>query len=72
MAIVIRNNGGKWQKATKVDFAAEAQLQKLLYESPELIPTYEEDKPAVFIRVTNLVQLPCPSQLLKRKSLKTW
>jgi hypothetical protein len=50
MAIVIRNNGGKWQKAIKVEFAAEAQLQKLLYDSPELIPTYEEDKPAVFVR----------------------
>lgn len=54
MAIVIRNNGGKWQKATKVEFAAEAQLQKLLYDSPELIPTYEEDKPAVFIREAGL------------------
>jgi len=54
MAIVIRNNGGKWQKATKVEFAAEAQLQKLLYDSPELIPTYEEDQLAVFIREAGL------------------
>lgn len=54
MAIVIRNNGGKWQKATKVEFAAEAQLQKLLYDSPELIPAYEEDKPAVFAREVGL------------------
>ena len=54
MAIVIRNNGGKWQKATKVEFAAEAQLQKLLYDSPELIPTYDEDQPAVFIREAGL------------------
>jgi hypothetical protein len=38
-----------------VEFAAEAQLQKLLYDSPELIPTsYEEDQPAVFIREAGL------------------
>ena len=54
MAIVIRNSGGKWHKATKVEFAAEAQLQKLLYDSPELIPTYDDDKPAVFIREAGL------------------
>src|SRR5438445_11051658 len=54
MAIIIRNNGGKWQKATKVEFAAEAHLQKLLYDSPELIPTYEEDKPAVLVREAGL------------------
>jgi len=55
MAIVVRSQGGKWQKATKVEFAAEAQLQKLLYDSPELIPTsYEEDQPAVFIREAGL------------------
>lgn len=54
MAIVIRNSGGKWQKATKVEFSAETQLQKLLYDSPELIPTYEEDKPAVFVREAGL------------------
>jgi RecB family endonuclease NucS len=54
MAIVIRNDGGKWQKATKVEFTDEAQLQKLLYDSPELIPTYEEDQPAVFITEAGL------------------
>ena len=54
MAIVIRTNGGKWQKATKVEFAAEAQLQKLIYDSPELIPTYEGDTPAVFAREAGL------------------
>ena len=55
MAIVVRSQGGKWQKAAKVEFAAEAQLQKLLYDSPELIPTsYEEDQPAVFIREAGL------------------
>jgi hypothetical protein len=54
MAIVIRANGGKWQKATKVEFAAEAQLQKLIYDSPELIPTHEGDAPAVFAREAGL------------------
>jgi hypothetical protein len=55
MAIVTRSHGGKWQEATKVEFADEAQLQKLLYDSPELIPTsYEEDQPAVFIREAGL------------------
>src|SRR4051812_3835695 len=54
MAIVIRNSGGKWQKAIKVQFAAEAQLQKLLYDSPELIPAYDQDKSAVFAREAGL------------------
>jgi len=55
MAIVIRSQGGKWQEATKVEYADEAQLQRLLYESPELIPTsYEEDQPAIFIREAGL------------------
>jgi hypothetical protein len=54
MAIVIRTSGGKWHKATKVEFAAEAQLQKLIYDSPELIPTYEDDTPAVFAREAGL------------------
>jgi len=55
MAIVVRSQGGKWQKATKVEFTDEAQLQKLLYDSPELIPTsYDEDQPAVFIKEAGL------------------
>jgi RecB family endonuclease NucS len=32
MAIVIRKQGGKWEKTEKVIFADEAQLQKMLYE----------------------------------------
>jgi len=43
MAIVIRKQGGKWEKTDKVIFADEAQLQRLLYEPPELIPTKVED-----------------------------
>jgi hypothetical protein len=43
MAIVIRKQGGKWEKTEKVIFAGEAQLQKLLYQSPELIPETESD-----------------------------
>src|SRR5882724_11538941 len=54
MAIVIRKQGGKWEKTEKVIFADEAQLQKLLYESPELIPTKTEDQAAVFTREAGL------------------
>ena len=54
MAIVIRKQGGKWEKTDKVIFADEAQLQKLLYESPELIPTKMEDQAAVFTREAGL------------------
>ena len=54
MAIVIRKQGGKWEKTDKVIFADEAQLQRLLYESPELIPTKVEDQAAVFTREAGL------------------
>jgi hypothetical protein len=54
MAIVIRKQGGKWERTDKVIFADEAQLQKLLYESPELIPTKVEDQAAVFTREAGL------------------
>lgn len=54
MPIVIRNQGGKWEKTEKVIFADEAQLQKLLYQSPELIPTKTEDQAAVFTREAGL------------------
>src|SRR5437016_3318881 len=55
MGILIRNQGGTWQQATKVEFKDEAQLQKLLHDSPELIPTsYEEQPPVVFIREAGL------------------
>jgi len=54
MAIVIRNQGGKWEKTEKVTFADEAQLQKMLYESTELIPTKVEDQAAVFTREAGL------------------
>lgn len=54
MAIVIRKQGGRWEKTDKVIFADEAQLQKLLYESPELIPTKVDDQAAVFTREAGL------------------
>ncbi len=54
MAIVIRNQGGKWEKTENVIFADEAQLQKLLYDSPELIPTKVEDQAAIFTREAGL------------------
>jgi hypothetical protein len=54
MAIVIRSRGGKWEKTEKVVFVDEAQLQKMLYASPELIPTRTEDHVAVFTRESGL------------------
>src|SRR5690348_8988302 len=54
MAIVIRKQGEKWEKAEKVIFADEAQLQKMLYDSPELIPTRVENQSAVFTREAGL------------------
>ena len=54
MAIVIRNQGGKWEKTEKVVFADEAQLQRMLYESPELIPTKVEDQAVIFTREAGL------------------
>jgi len=54
VAIVIRNQGGKWEKAERVIFADEAQLQKLLYGSPELIPTRLEGQVSVFTREAGL------------------
>jgi hypothetical protein len=54
MTIVIRKQGGKWEKTETVIFADEAQLQGLLYDSPELIPTKVEDEAAVFTREAGL------------------
>ena len=40
--IVVRKKGSKWEKCSQIDFSDEAQLQTLLYESPELIPAHDE------------------------------
>jgi len=54
MTIIMRKPGGKWEKTEPVIFADEAQLQRLLYDSPELIPTKVEDEAAVFTREAGL------------------
>jgi hypothetical protein len=54
MSIVIRKQGGKWEKTEKVVFADEAELQRMLYESPELIPTKVEDQAVIFTREAGL------------------
>ena len=52
--IMMRKSGDKWKKADTYDFKNEAELQKLLYESPEIIPTRLTDQTAVFIREAGL------------------
>src|SRR5690348_13657668 len=37
MAILFRSQGGQWTKVAKLEFANEAELQELIYKSPELI-----------------------------------
>jgi len=54
MAIMARKQGDKWGRAEKVIFGDEAQLQKMLYDSPELIPTKLEGQAAVFTREAGL------------------
>jgi len=53
MPILVRRTGEKWQRANDKKFADEAQLQKMLYEAPELIPP-DDQSPAVFIREAGL------------------
>ncbi len=53
MPILVRQKGSKWQRADDVVFADETQLQKMLYESPELI-SLNDQHPAVFIREAGL------------------
>ena len=51
MPILVRRPGEKWQKANNVQFASEADLQKMLYDAPELI---SHEHTAVFIREAGL------------------
>jgi hypothetical protein len=53
MPILVRHKGEKWTRADDVRFANEAELQKLLYEGPELISPHHEH-PALFIREAGL------------------
>jgi hypothetical protein len=54
MAILIRKHGERWERAEEVIYADEAQLQKMLYDSPELIPTKLENQVAVFTKESGL------------------
>ncbi|HVH50356.1 MAG TPA: hypothetical protein VM781_01720, partial [Candidatus Bathyarchaeia archaeon] len=53
MPILVRQKGSKWQRADDVVFADETQLQKMLYEGPELISPRDQH-PAVFIKEAGL------------------
>jgi hypothetical protein len=52
--ILLRTAGSKWQAANIVDFRNETELQALLYQSPELIPTLGESQSSIFIREAGL------------------
>ena len=54
MAILIRKQGESWERAEEVIYTNEAQLQKMLYDSPELIPTELEKQVAVFTKESGL------------------
>ncbi len=51
MPILLRRNKEKWQRADGVQFAGEAELQKMLYEGPELL---SHERSALFIREAGL------------------
>jgi hypothetical protein len=53
MPILVRRKGEKWERANDLEFADESQLQKMLYEAPELISAHD-GVPAVFIREAGL------------------
>jgi hypothetical protein len=67
--ILVRRTGEKWQRADDVRFVAEAELQKMLYESPELV---SQERPALFIReaglpgsgYTDLLGVDCEGDIL--------
>lgn len=52
MTILYRSLGGKWTKVSKFEFENEAQLQELIYASPELIG--DDHTAAVFTREVSL------------------
>src|SRR5437588_2376518 len=54
MASLIRNGSEKWKNLAANPYADEAQLQKMLYDSPELVPIENDDDVAVFIREAGL------------------
>jgi hypothetical protein len=55
MSILFRKKGQNWQPARELAYSSEAHLQKMLYDSPELIPVHGGEKVArVFIREAGL------------------
>jgi hypothetical protein len=50
----MRTGNGKWKSITPSSYADEAHLQKMLYDSPELIPIQNDEAFAVFIREAGL------------------
>lgn len=50
----MRNGNEKWKSLTPSIFSDKAELQKMLYDSPELIPIKNDDEAGVFIRETGL------------------
>jgi hypothetical protein len=53
MSILVKNGTAKWERASPTEFSDEVQLQKFLYESPELIE-WQDDQPVVFTRESAL------------------
>jgi hypothetical protein len=51
---MIRNGVDKWKSITPSSYTDEAHLQKMLYDSPELIPIQNDDDIAIFIREAGL------------------
>ena len=55
MAILLRHKNGRWIKVASAAYDDESHLQRLLYDSPELIPLPSgDDIPRVFIREAGL------------------
>jgi len=54
VAILLRNANGKWKSIIPSSYTDEAHLQKMLYDSPELIPIQNDGDVAVFIREAGL------------------
>lgn len=54
MAILVRSGNEKWKSLTPSIFSDEAELQKMLYDSPELVPIKNDDEVGVFIREAGL------------------
>ncbi|HET9166376.1 MAG TPA: hypothetical protein VFP11_10290 [Candidatus Angelobacter sp.] len=54
MAILVRSGNEKWKSLSPSIFSNEAELQKMLYDSPELVPIKNDDEVGVFIREAGL------------------